>query len=728
MPTDHQETTDAQPLIRLGDGGQAPILSYNVPQPSEYTGRNYIELEFDDDIWSEAAYERSERDSVPTVTTTGTVTPIFEVAAFQEPEALFLQYYATVSEPVTFATDGGVTLDANAEGITLAADGGVNSRRDRITRRGGNRPASFGLSASERRELGDIVFEKGGLEALAETKPEAMPAVFNALSPTREADTADVEALAELAAETALGVNAIDGTSVTDPDNMEQPTAKRTKPAEPERGVVMTEASTSGDTVHPETTASFIVQDPAFSVLIDKYGAQSVAENLKDGWRIRENLTFAGDLRYDLIPPAEQEPRATPRLALVETYKLSNFLGDYGAGRTVQTFSLLPGEKHTISLKTYRMSEEKRKQTTSILDGYEEEVANEFGEQLHAENTQRDTSEENFSYHASATASAGWGWGSASVSGGVAGSTAATRESFAKNVASTTQKHAAKTSAKRNVEVNTASESTETKGEEKAVERQIENINLSRTLNFVFRQMNQEFISLLHLVDARLAFHNGDKRTYREFTLSELDTMLDELVHPDAYDTVRSAVWEALYFTFDYRGEHVPAIETYALQATDSSPLADVDGDDLLDPDTNEPPAYWRFLPRSSTYMRPASDTPGVESQPRAGPTVEGIIVNATTVSLATDGVIVEAILGQGEALDSYSQQLQTQTADSRKLSNALLRAELEKQELGRQIVASADGDAAERAAVYATVFSDPEGADEDTDEDEAPEPEPVTP
>ena len=43
-----------------------------------------------------------------------------------------------------------------------------------------------------------------------------------------------------------------------------------------------------------------------------------------------------------------------------------------------------------------------------------------------------------------------------------------------------------------------------------AIEREIENINLSRTLNFVFRQMNQKFVTMLHLTDVRVAFFNGD--------------------------------------------------------------------------------------------------------------------------------------------------------------------------------------------------------------------------
>jgi hypothetical protein len=34
------------PMIRLEPGGEAPILSYNVPEPTSYSGRNFIALDF----------------------------------------------------------------------------------------------------------------------------------------------------------------------------------------------------------------------------------------------------------------------------------------------------------------------------------------------------------------------------------------------------------------------------------------------------------------------------------------------------------------------------------------------------------------------------------------------------------------------------------------------------------------------------------------------------------
>lgn len=42
-----------QPLIKLEPGGSASILRYNVPEPTSYTGRNLIALDFPPDYFKE---------------------------------------------------------------------------------------------------------------------------------------------------------------------------------------------------------------------------------------------------------------------------------------------------------------------------------------------------------------------------------------------------------------------------------------------------------------------------------------------------------------------------------------------------------------------------------------------------------------------------------------------------------------------------------------------------
>ena len=74
-----------------------------------------------------------------------------------------------------------------------------------------------------------------------------------------------------------------------------------------------------------------------------------------------------GPLSYNYI---DDPVTVTPRVYLVETYRLSSFLGVYGAGKTIKTFSLFPGEKTKISVKTYAKRETDAKDASSILDSF----------------------------------------------------------------------------------------------------------------------------------------------------------------------------------------------------------------------------------------------------------------------------------------------------------------------------------------------------------------------
>lgn len=132
---------------------------------------------------------------------------------------------------------------------------------------------------------------------------------------------------------------------------------------------------------------------------------------------------------------------------------------------------------------------------------------------MQAEHSNQEATSSSKEYHAEAEAEveATWGWGSAraKVSGGTSGSSTAAREEFTMNVANTVGHNAARASARREVHIDTSLDVQLETGEEEAVERELANINVSRTLNVVFRQMNQEFISVLHLVDVRVAFFDG---------------------------------------------------------------------------------------------------------------------------------------------------------------------------------------------------------------------------
>ena len=407
-----------------------------------------------------------------------------------------------------------------------------------------------------------------------------------------------------------------------------------------------------------ETAVAPVSATPVTSVLA-QLNTDEVSYNLQAGRRLNVYTSFSGATKYNYLPEPKE---AVPHLYLIETYRLSTFLGNYGAGRIIKTFTLLPGEKTKISVKTFTKTESQRKSSSSILDSFTEESADDFESSLQEEQSNKQAYTKSFEYHAEAEAKAGWGWGSAKVSGGVKGSTNSSREEFSKSVSSATQKHSAKASAKRDIQIDTSYEVSESSGEETSIEREIENINLSRTLNFIFRQMNQEFFTFLTLVDVRVAFFNGFAESRREVSLAQLDTLLDEYIVEDKRDAVRTAVLGQLETVLDYKDDVQSVIEEKELSADDS---------------------YIRFKKDLVSVFK--------DEVTEAEFAMPGVITSVMKNVMRTEGVIVEALLGQGEALDDYAMRLQELEVSRREAEVAKETAAATQAALVNQLVTDQD-------------------------------------
>lgn len=365
------------------------------------------------------------------------------------------------------------------------------------------------------------------------------------------------------------------------------------------------------------------------------------------------------------------------RFIIVENYRLSSYLGNYGAGRTLKTFSLLPGEKTKISIKSYTKTETDAKQASNILDSFSEESSRDFEESMANEQSNKRNYDETWNYQVGVEAKASWGWGSASASAEMSGGTNSAREEFAKNISTAVQKHVSKASAKREVQVNTSYEVKTQTGEETSLEREISNINVGSTLNFVFRQMNQEFISILHLVDIRIGYFKidtvNDVETYRyrEVTLPELDTLIADVIVPERQAEVRNVLLHQLTNVFDHEDRHHVLVE--------ERPFKDRDGKDV--------PA--------SSYLRMRKDYTSTYVDQASGTKIEvpGVIMAANKHVLRTEGVIVEALLGQGDGLDSYSHGLQEEAVRARELENTALELEQSAARLALKIVKEKDAE-----------------------------------
>ncbi len=416
---------------------------------------------------------------------------------------------------------------------------------------------------------------------------------------------------------------------------------------------------------------------------------EEVASMLKAGYRLNVYRSMFGTLVHNYVP---EPPRARPRLFLVELHRLTSFLGRYGAGRIIKTFSLLPGEKTRVSIQTYTKQATTAKSASSVLDSFTQESANDFESSIQAEQSDRREYESTFEYHSEAEASASWGFGKAKVSGGLKGGTNSAREEFSKNLTSALQKHSARSSAKRDVQINTSYEITSEEGQQTSIEREIENINLSRTLQFVFRQMNQEFISLVHLEDVRVGFFNGFGQSRREVPLSRLDELLDEVLvdDDDVKSEVKRSIVDQLSYVFDHQYEHHCLVETKSFVDAEGYPVAGAD---------------YLHIKRDyrSRYVDPDS---GKEFD------VPGVIVAAQKNVLRTEGVVVESMLGRGDALDAYAQRLQELEVEHRTQEVRLQSAKAATEELVHRVV---DDNDSERAQLLTALFGS-RGADEEDD------------
>lgn len=365
---------------------------------------------------------------------------------------------------------------------------------------------------------------------------------------------------------------------------------------------------------------------------VENLDPDEVVAKLKQGFRLNfYTQPITGIVKHNFIP----EPKEVrPRLFIVETYRLSTYLGQYGAGRVIKTFSLLPGEKTEISVKSYTKKTTDSKQASSILDSVTQESADEFEKSIQSEVSDKKSAEESFEYYADVEAEGSWGVGSASAKAGVKGGSHSAREEFKKNIMNSTQKHAAKSSSKRDIQINTSYEVKEESGEETSITREIENINLSRTLNFVFRQMNQEFITFLHLTDIRIGFFNGYAESRKEVTLREIDKLMKEVIKEPFRDAVKKMILNQVQFVIDYK-EDKP--QEFVVEKNFT-----INGEEIK-----------YFGVKNDIVTEYIDDITQQEID------VPGVIISFQKNVMRTEGVMVEALLGEGEALDDYAKNLQ---------------------------------------------------------------------
>ncbi|MFO0997500.1 MAG: hypothetical protein U1F33_12535 [Alphaproteobacteria bacterium] len=387
---------------------------------------------------------------------------------------------------------------------------------------------------------------------------------------------------------------------------------------------------------------------------------------------------------------------ARPAIYLVMKMRMASYLGDYGAGQTLSTFSLLPGEKTVIQIRDYRHDETTQSSSQSVLDSYSETAMEDLQTTIEASTTtgveSSDTDTDSMSVHA------GYGVGIdlgivklGEDIGGEASSVNTSTEAVSQQVSTlnnAVDHHVQTADTQRQIQIDTDVTSTAISETETTTTRTLENINRSRVLNFVFRQLLQEYFTLTYLDDVSLMYSNGYDTSRKTGSLSSMGALLKSvLIDAKTVESVRNDIYVHLCNIVDYTGTRVSFIEKAVERQVN-----------CIDPSQPERPV---------AYVRKRKDL----AQSYGDKTVNGIILDVTHRVMRTPAVIVEALLGQGGALDCYNEELQEAAVIGAQLANKKIEQAL--------ALIDAIADPSEKARLYNNVFgtccSTPQTAPPDT-------------
>lgn len=373
---------------------------------------------------------------------------------------------------------------------------------------------------------------------------------------------------------------------------------------------------------------------------------------------------------------------ARPAIYLVLRMKMASYLGDYGAGQTLSTFSLLPGEKTVIQIRDYRHIESTKTTSQSVLDSYSESAMEDLQTTIETstassvESSETDTD----TMAASTGGEVGVNLGIVKI-GGEAGAEASsvntTTEAVSQQVNTlnnAVSHHVQTADTQRQVEVSTDVTQTEISETETTTTRTLENINKGHVLNFVVRQLLQAFETITYLDNVTLAYSNGFDNSRKTGTLSSMDNLLRAVLKDaKAVEQVRNDIYVHLCNIPDHTGTRVSFIEQ----------VVEEHGN-CINKDQE---------PKKVRYVRKRRDL----KQEFNGIVVDGIILNTTQRVLRTPAVIMDAVLGQGLALECYHLKLQEAAHVGAHLANR-------KTEQALAII-DALTDPAEKARMYNHVF-----------------------
>ncbi len=386
--------------------------------------------------------------------------------------------------------------------------------------------------------------------------------------------------------------------------------------------------------------------------------------------------------RVNQVQYVPKPKKPVPRICIIEEYRTCSYLGNYGAGKVVKTFSLLPGERTTISVRTYHDSSTTSQYSHNAIDSFSDTSATELDRLVQEEtgslesstntsnqsgssymdtyNSKNSSSAFNISAGASLNlagifkAHIGGGYSrseeelettGSGMSSSYDYSHSGMRSSNMNVLNSALSKHVQQSNANRQIQVNTSTATTTRSGEETATMREIVNYNKSRVANHAFRQLLQEYTTITYLSNIKFAYTNGYPDSLRVVDLANLRNMLTDIIKStaagdaaDYIDEVECILLKNYCTVPNWEDEEIPFIEKKT-RTFGGCVSQGCEG--------------------TETYWRLRSDLEDIYDPETLNIKVKGVILNVSKQTLFTDSLVCDVFLGQGEALDCFNQKAQ---------------------------------------------------------------------
>jgi hypothetical protein len=410
------------------------------------------------------------------------------------------------------------------------------------------------------------------------------------------------------------------------------------------------------------------------------YTAQTLAQKIKTGFAV-EVIDSFGEFSKKVIfrkhpiklaplgnGSFKEEPIAVPYLFVIEEYVTKSFIGDFGAGKVLSNHSLFPGEKTTITMKTFKEIKSVKSSAQNIIDSFSQESAKEMENLLENETVSQnsDTNEVGIKVRASAGFKIK-GLINAKASTNTSYTGKFVRSQNVRNVNKALNKSVDKSNASRQVEINTSTQDSSTQSEEISTVREFMNINKSRVLNFAFRELVQEYISITYLNDIKIGFSNGHPEMDMVVGLEELNKLLDTHIQPDKHQEIRGRI------LFDYA----------KMVMYGDEPSTDVPNKVI---DFILPVKYVNFDKVEEFHLRKNRQAGSTYTAPNGKAyRVNGVILSVEKYTLRTPAVLVDAFLGYGESLDCFNNKLQQEEVKQRQIDTHKSLQSVEQETLHQQ-------------------------------------------